>query len=170
MATDLHLTFLVTPVQEELPVNWQLWVPYSDSSSSSTCASVAVSFACSGSAHTTHAAGAFVTVGNCTVAWTDATQAAITHSLRQADVSVKHSRRHACCCCCRRLEEKARCPAGPDARVMEFVELPQPYIRTRVCMGCKPVGACHTQTPATRGAYAWLSPWHTSQTAACLLV
>lgn len=50
MATDLHLTFLVTPVQEELPVNWQLWVPYSDSSSSSsTCASVAVSFACPGS-------------------------------------------------------------------------------------------------------------------------
>jgi DNA polymerase theta len=24
MATDLHLTFLVTPVQEELMVNWQL--------------------------------------------------------------------------------------------------------------------------------------------------
>jgi hypothetical protein len=24
MATDLHLTFLVTPVQEEVPVNWQL--------------------------------------------------------------------------------------------------------------------------------------------------
>lgn len=24
MATDLHLTFLVTPVQEELPVTWQL--------------------------------------------------------------------------------------------------------------------------------------------------
>jgi DNA polymerase theta len=24
MATDLHLTFLVTPVQEELPLNWQL--------------------------------------------------------------------------------------------------------------------------------------------------
>jgi DNA polymerase theta len=24
MATDLHLTFLVTPVQEELPVSWEL--------------------------------------------------------------------------------------------------------------------------------------------------